>query len=126
MTFEMGNPNSTKNTVVFSLFEGPDNPHNSYNNVIRPPILKIPVSQEKESEALRIKLDIKDGPSSEALESTLKEIGAERQAYHGGSFNANHTRLSQSRLKNLRFRSHFLSDFSFLFRTIFTGGKIHR
>lgn len=32
-----------------------------------------------------------DGPCMKQLEVVLKQIGAERQAYHGGSFNGNHT-----------------------------------
>ncbi|XP_031571701.1 uncharacterized protein LOC116305861 [Actinia tenebrosa] len=32
-----------------------------------------------------------DGPCAQELARVLKKIGAERQAYHGGSFNGNHT-----------------------------------
>ena len=32
-----------------------------------------------------------DGPCIQRLNETLHKIGVDRQAYHGGSFNGNHT-----------------------------------
>lgn len=43
------------------------------------------------------------GPCVDELGKVLKKIGAERQAYHGGSFNGNHTnkclKVSNSKIK---------------------------
>jgi len=38
-----------------------------------------------------LKLGTEDGPCVKELNAILKYIGAQRQAYHGGSFNGNHT-----------------------------------
>ena len=40
---------------------------------------------------IRSKLWCGKGPCKEELSKQLKQIGAERQAYHGGTFNGNHT-----------------------------------
>lgn len=45
-----------------------------------------------------------EGPCLKKLNETLTAMGVQRQAYHGGSFNGNHTDKCQERLGKAKFK----------------------